>query len=110
VALRSIAIRRSGVRPNLLMGGDREIVMLCGLLAGALIGPAIDSPKAWIAGLLIWFAGVWAAQKMGKADPLMRFVALRHLRYQHYYPARSTPFRVNTEGQGRQYRQPGKKR
>jgi type IV secretion system protein VirB3 len=32
---------------------------------------------------------------MAKADPLMRFVYLRHRGYQVYYPARSTPFRSN---------------
>ncbi|WP_279061794.1 hypothetical protein [Bilophila wadsworthia] len=37
---------------------------------------------------------------MAKADPLLRFVYIRHRAYQAYYPPRSTPFRVNT----REYR------
>jgi type IV secretion system protein VirB3 len=41
---------------------------------------------------------------MAKADPQLRFVYLRHRRYQRYYPANSTPFRINTTRQGQQYR------
>ena len=37
MALRAIPIRRAGNRENLFMGGDRELVMFSGLLAGALI-------------------------------------------------------------------------
>jgi type IV secretion system protein VirB3 len=41
---------------------------------------------------------------MAKADPQLRFVYLRHRRYQRYYPAQSTPFRSNPRSQGKQYR------
>jgi type IV secretion system protein VirB3 len=41
---------------------------------------------------------------MAKADPQLRFVYLRHRRYQRYYPAQSTPFRSNPHSQGKQYR------
>jgi type IV secretion system protein VirB3 len=51
MALRSVPIRRSGVRNNLFLGGDRELVMLTGLASMALIVPAINSLKAWAAGL-----------------------------------------------------------
>ena len=110
MALRSVPIRRSGVRNNLFLGGDRELVMLTGLASMALIVPAINSLKAWAAGLLIWFAGVWACRLMAKSDPLMRFVYMRHRTYRPYYPAHSTPFRKNGRQQFRRYRQPGKKK
>jgi type IV secretion system protein VirB3 len=61
-----VPIRRSGVRNNLFLGGDRELVMLTGLASMALIVPAINSLKA-AAGLLIWFAGVWACRLMAKS-------------------------------------------
>jgi type IV secretion system protein VirB3 len=99
MALRSVPIRRSGVRNNLFLGGDRELVMLTGLASMALIVPAINSLKAWVAGLAIWFAGVWACRLMAKADPLMRFVYMRHRTYRPYYPAHSTPFRKNGQMQ-----------
>lgn len=82
--------------------------MLAGVAAAGLIGPAINEPKAWIAGLFIWFGALWATRLMAKADPLLRGVYLRHRRYRPYYPARSTPFRTNQRSQQKRYGDPGK--
>lgn len=82
--------------------------MIGGIAAAGLIGPAINEPKAWIAGLVIWFGGLWTTRLMAKADPLLRGVYLRHRAYRPYYPARSTPFRINQRSQRKQYNQPGK--
>ncbi len=103
MSLRIVPIRRVGNRHNLFMGGDRELVMFSGLLAGALIFNAQD----WVAtvyGLLLWFGAVFALRLMARSDPRLRQVYLRHRLYQAYYPARSTPFRDNPVSQGRQYR------
>jgi type IV secretion system protein TrbD len=103
MSLRTVPIRRVGNRHNLFMGGDRELVMFSGLLAGALIFNAQD----WVAtvyGLLLWFGAVFALRLMARSDPRLRQVYLRHRLYQAYYPARSTPFRDNPVSQGRQYR------
>ena len=108
--LRSVPIRRSGVRSSLFLGGDREIVMLTALASVALIVPALNEFKAWVTGLFIWFAGIWAARLMAKSDPLLRFVYLRHRGYKSYYAARSSPFRNNKTSQRKRYRQPGKKK
>lgn len=94
MALRSIPIRRSGNRDNLFMGGDRELVMFAGLLAFALVFSAQEL-RATLAGLALWFGALFACRLMAKADPKLRAVYLRHRRYRVYYPARSTPFRVN---------------
>ncbi|MDP1615514.1 MAG: conjugal transfer protein TrbD [Methylococcales bacterium] len=102
MALRAIPIRRAGNRENLFMGGDRELVMFSGLLAFALIFSAQEL-RATIVGLLLWSGAIYTFRVMGKADPKMRFVYLRHRRYKTYYPARSTPFRINTGSQGKQY-------
>jgi type IV secretory pathway TrbD component len=102
VVLRAIPIRRAGNRDNLFMGGDRELVMFSGLLAGALIFSAQDV-RATAFGILLWFGALFALRLMAKADPKLRRVYLRHRRYQAYYPARSTPFRQNTPSQGKQY-------
>lgn len=85
------------------MGGDRELVMFSGLLAFALIFSA-QEVRATVFGVLLWFGALFAARRMAKADPLMRKVYIRHRKYKPYYPARSTPFRVNTSSQGRQYK------
>lgn len=103
MALRSIPIRRAGNRENLFMGGDRELVMFSGLLAGALIFSAQDI-RATVYGLALWFGALFALRLMAKADPKLRFVFLRQMRYKEYYPPRSTPFRENTPTQGKQYR------
>lgn len=103
MALRAIPIRRAGNRVSLFMGGDRELVMFSGLVAFALIFSAQEL-RATIAGLLLWTAAIYVLRLMAKSDPKMRFVYLRTLRYKRYYAARSTPFRINTTSQGKQYK------
>lgn len=103
MTLRTIPIRRSGNRDNLFMGGDRELVMFSGLLAGALIFSAQDL-RATIFGIILWFGALFACRIMAKSDPKLRYVYMRHRAYKTYYPARSTPFRENTGSQGKQYK------
>ena len=103
MALRTIPIRRAGNRSNLFMGGDRELVMLSGVLAFALIFSAAEL-RATVVGIVLWFAALFVFRLMAKADPRMRQVYLRHRRYAAYYPPRATPFRENSTGQGRQYK------
>ena len=103
MALRTIPIRRAGNRTQLFMGGDRELVMFSGLIAFALVFSAQEL-RASIYGLLLWLCSLYLLRLMAKADPQLRFVYLRHRRYQRYYPAQSTPFRRNPHSQGKQYR------
>jgi type IV secretory pathway TrbD component len=102
MALRKVPIRRAGNRQNLFMGGDRELVMFSGLMAFALIFSAQET-RATVVGLLLWFAALYLCRLMAKSDPKLRFVYMRHRRYKPYYAARSTPFRVNSQSQGKQY-------
>ena len=97
MSLRQLSIRRSGVRTALFLGGDRELVMMSGLLSGILV-VATQDILAMIVGVALWFVSLKLLRLMAKADPLMRQVYLRHRRYQDFYPARSTPFRENTRG------------
>ena len=76
------------------MGGDREMVMLSGLLAAALIFASMNWVAA-IAGVFLWCVNLYLLRLMAKSDPKMRYVYLRHIKYAAYYPARSTPFRIN---------------
>ena len=103
MALRTIPIRRAGNRTQLFMGGDRELVMFSGLIAFALVFSAQEL-RASIYGLLLWLCSLYLLRLMAKADPQLRFVYLRHRRYQRYYPAQSTLFRSNPHSQGKQYR------
>ena len=103
MALRTIPIHRAGNRPNLFMGGDRELVMFTGLVAGALVFSA-QEVKATVFGALLWIVALYLLRLMAKSDPKMRAVYMRHRKYKTYYPARSTPFRDNTPQQGKQYK------
>ena len=102
MALRKIPIRRIGNRHSLFMGGDRELVMLSGLLAFALIFNAQEI-RAAVVGLFLWICALFLLRLMAKSDPRLRSVYLRHRRYKAYYAARATPFRENTRIQERQY-------
>jgi type IV secretion system protein VirB3 len=103
MSLRTIPIRRAGNRHNLFMGGDRELVMFSGLLAFALIFSAQEM-RATVIGLLLWFGALFACRLMAKSDPMLRFVYLRSRKYKRYYTHRSTPFRLNPNSQGKQYK------
>jgi type IV secretion system protein VirB3 len=101
--LHRVPIRRIGNRSNLFMGGDRELVMLAGLIAFSLVFNAQEWRAAFI-GTALWVAALFLLRLMAKSDPLMRQVYLRHRRYKAYYPPRATPFKNNGRIQERQYR------
>ena len=81
-------IHQSANRPNQLMGGDRELVLVSLLTSVAL---AFSLATWWGLGVSgAWYVGAMAVLKrMGKADPLLRQVYMRHIRYRPFYPAKS---------------------
>ena len=85
---REVVIHQSANRPNLLVGGDRELVLLTIMIAAGL---AFSLATLWGVGLafLFWITCIAALQRMGKADPLLRHVYMRHIRYLPFYPAKS---------------------
>ncbi len=85
---REVVIHQSANRPNLLVGGDREVVLVTMMISAGL---AFSLATLWGIGLavLFWIASIAALQRMGKADPLLRQVYLRHIRYLPFYPAKS---------------------
>lgn len=85
-------IHRALSRPNLLMGADRELVLLSGLAAVILIFVVLTWYAA-IFGMMFWIVAVAALRMMAKADPLMRRVYLRHVSYRTFYRATSSPWR-----------------
>jgi len=94
MALRRVTIHRAGIRPHLFLGGDRELVLFSGLIAFVLTVPSFQ----WAAistGIALWMVALFVLRLMAKADPRMRHVYLRQLRYRRYYPARSRPYREN---------------
>lgn len=89
---RMIPIHSAVNRPNLFMGGDRELVMFTALMAVALIFAAQEW-FAFVFGVVLWSVALYLLRLMAKNDPQLRHVYLRHRRYKAFYPARSTPFR-----------------
>jgi type IV secretion system protein TrbD len=93
VSLRRTPFHRVLHRPHLLLGGERELVMMTAFVAGALGFAALNGVAAVIAAVL-WFGCLAALRRMAKADPQMSRVYVRQLRYRRYYPARSRPYRI----------------
>ena len=73
-------MRASLNRPQLLMGGDRELVLLSGLLAALMAVSVMSFLSFLIAGGSL-MAIVAVLARLGKDDPLMRKVYARHLSY-----------------------------
>ena len=69
-------MRTSLSRPQQLLGGDREMVIMAGLGA------------AMMAVSVMTFVSFVLA-RIGKADPMMRKVYSRHLQYKDFYSAKS---------------------
>ena len=85
---REIAIHQSANRPNQILGGDRELVLIAMLTATSL---AFSLGTWWgvVLSIGFWIGAVAVLQRMGKADPLLRQIYLRHIRYRASYPAKS---------------------
>jgi type IV secretion system protein TrbD len=85
---REIVVHQSANRPNLLLGADRELVLLAAMLAASLIF-VIASWWGILLGVLLWAVAVAVLKRMGKADPRLRQVYVRHVKYQPFYRAKS---------------------
>ena len=88
---REILIHQSANRPNQIIGGDRELVLVTILVSVSL---AFSLATLWGIGLAVgfWIGAIAVLQRMGKADPMLRQVYMRHIRYRPFYPAKSAMF------------------
>lgn len=87
-------VYQSVIRPILFMGGDRILTMLAGLFCAA----AVFAVQTWFSvgmGLVVWSIALYFLRIAAKADPLLRDVYPRQIKYKAYYPARSTPWHCN---------------
>jgi type IV secretion system protein VirB3 len=85
---REIILHESGNRPNQILGGDRELVITSGM-ASIFMMFALGNSYGVVLGLCFWLSAVWVLSRMGKADPLLRQIYLRHISYRPFYPAKS---------------------
>ena len=84
-------IHESLNRPILLMGGERNLVLMLAVIAGVFI---LSLAKLWaaIAGLIIWTVGQWTLSRAAAYDSQLSKTGPRSLRYRRFYSAQATPF------------------
>jgi type IV secretory pathway TrbD component len=91
-ALMRSRIYRALSRPTLLLGADRELILLTGL-AAAISAFVVLTWFSILFGIGIWLAVFAALRLMAKTDPLMRRVYARHIGYRSVYRPTSSPWR-----------------
>ena len=85
---RMVPIHRSLVRPILLMGAERELVLLSAILAAVLV-LSLERLLFTIVGVILWCGSLAIFQRAAKADPQFSRVYVRHTRYRGYYSAQT---------------------
>jgi type IV secretion system protein TrbD len=90
--LRRTALHRALHRANLLLGGERELVLITAIICGGLAVSALNLVASAIGGS-VWLIAIGLLRMMAKADPQMSRIYLRQLHYRPYYPPRSRPAR-----------------
>lgn len=85
---RAVPIHLSLIRPILLMGAERELVLISGIIAAVLV-MSLERIVFTIVGVVFWSLSLAVLQKAAKADPQFSRVYLRHTRYRAYYAAQS---------------------
>ena len=90
--LRRNRIHRALSRPNLLMGADRELVLITGLAAAILIFVVLTVYSA-VFGVAVWIVVIGLLRILAKSDPLMRQVYIRHISYKPFYKPTTAPWR-----------------
>jgi type IV secretion system protein TrbD len=84
------AIHQSLTRPILLAGAERPLALANWITAAALI---LGGGLHWYTiamGAFLASAGHWALVQAAKFDPRLSQIYIRHIRYQDFYPARTS--------------------
>lgn len=78
-------------RPILMLGGERNLVLMLLIVAGVFI---FSLAKLWAAavGIAIWVLGQWALTRAARYDDQLSKTGPRSLKYRRFYPAQATPF------------------
>jgi len=87
----SCPIHESLIRDILMMGGERQLVLMLMVISGVFI---VSLAKLWAAviGATLWVMGQWILAKAAQYDPQLSKTGLRSLRYKKYYVSQATPF------------------
>ena len=84
---REILIHQSANRPHLLLGGDRELVLFAALMSAMLMF-ALVTWWGIASGIALWISAIAVLSRMGRSDPMLRHVYIRHVKYRPFYPAK----------------------
>jgi type IV secretion system protein TrbD len=85
---RVVPIHQSAHRPAQIKGCDRGLI-LTSLFAAFCLAFSLLTVWGFAVSAALWFGAAAVLRRMGKADPLLRQVYIRHLRYRECYPAKS---------------------
>lgn len=86
-----VPLHESLNRPLLVLGGERNLVLMLGVVAGVFMF-SLAQLWAFVTGVVLWVGGQWALALAVKYDPMLSKVGPRHVRYRRYYPAAASPF------------------
>jgi type IV secretion system protein VirB3 len=89
--LQAIKVHAALNKPNLLLGGERELILMVGLFSALMIFIAMTWQTFFI-GIALWVILSMLLRMMAKADPLMSKIYLRQLKYKNFYAAHSSTF------------------
>ena len=77
-------------RPNSVNSPPQSIVPpAIAILVAVSLAFSLASVWGVAVSIGFWVASVAVFQRMGKADPMMRQIYMRHIRYKPFYPAKS---------------------
>jgi len=79
-------------RHNLILGAEREPVLVTALMCGGVALSSMTIVAGVVCGV-IWLASLALFRWMAKVDPQLTRVYQRNLKYRGYYPAASRPYR-----------------
>ena len=87
----AVPIHSSLNRPMLVLGGERKLVMMLGVVSGVFI---VSLAQVWAAilGLAIWVTGQYFLTRAAEYDTQLSQVASRHFKYKKQYLSSATPF------------------
>ncbi len=92
----SVPIHSSLNRPLLVLGGERQLVLMLGVISGVFI---ISLAQLWaaIVGIVLWVVGQYFLARAASYDTQLSKVAPRHLKYKSQYLSSATPFATTRE-------------
>ena len=94
---REVKYHESANRHNQILGGEREWVLVMAMVSIVLIA-MIQTWWSALLGVSLWCSSIAVLKRMGKADPIMTKIMVKHIRYRDYYPGQSGIDRRAPEG------------